>query len=731
MEKIKLKIAGMSCASCANTIERSIGKLEGVRLSTVNFANESGYFEIEELGLTALVKNEIVALGYTINEESDTDANPLSASSASLPKLYIALALSLAIFSLAMWPLMGWPSPRLNWLLQLLLATPVWIWIGGKFQKAALRFFTSGISSMNTLIGLGTSAAYVYSFFITVFPQTALELGLTAKVYFEAVGFIISFVYLGQYLESKAKKKAKEAIHLLLQMAPKIATVVRQNEEFAVKIAEINVGDTVRVRPGEKIAVDGIITRGTSSIDESMISGEPIPKTKQVQDAVFSGTINGESILEFRATKVGSDTFLSQIVQFVENAQNSKPPIQRYADKISSIFVPVVIAIAGLTFLYWFFVAESGGWGVAISNMIAVLVIACPCALGLATPTAVIVATGRASLKGILIGGGEIIEKAAHLQAIVFDKTGTLTEGKPAVIQVKMKVPDEMKFVQAVGSIEYYSEHPISKALVKWAKSKDPHLQLADPDTFEIIAGKGIQAELNDESYLIGSRQLMIDHHIDMHHFLGGEQPEEPSGTHVFVAINGTCLAQFYIGDKLKSDAQHIVQQLKKRDIETWLISGDNEQITRHVAQEVGVDHWHGSALPLEKSKLIKTIQAKGMRVAMLGDGINDAPALAQADLSLAMGTGTDVAMNTADVTIVKGDLSKVVDFLFLADQTLKIIKQNLFLSLIYNIICIPLAAGLLYPFTGWLLPPAFASIAMGLSSISVISNSLRIKRFI
>jgi Cu+-exporting ATPase len=450
-----------------------------------------------------------------------------------------------------------------------------------------------------------------------------------------------------------------------------------------------------------------------------MISGESVPVLKNPGDKIFAGTINSESVLDFVATKVGKDTFVAQIIDFVEKAQNSKPPIQRYADKISSIFVPVVIFLAILTFVVWFFWGPKPPWGFSISNMIAVLVIACPCALGLATPTAVVVSTGRASHKGILISGGEIIEKAEKIDTFIFDKTGTLTEGKPSVEKITyFKKVDESIFLSEIASIENFSEHPISKAIVNFAKEKE--LRLNEPQKFEIIPGRGVRGNISNKTFLIGSESMLREGGIEVSSL-------DFMGTKVFVAVDGILICQINLKDKIKSEAKNLIEELNKRGIESYLLSGDNLSVTQSVAEELGIIHFQANCLPLKKAEIVQELQKKGKKVAMLGDGVNDAPALSKADLSLAMGTGTDVAMNTADVTLVKGDLSKALEFFKISTNTMRIIRQNLFLSSIYNALCIPLAAGVFYPIFGWMFPPSLASLAMGLSSISVVTNSLRI----
>lgn len=726
---VTLKISGMSCASCAATIEKEVAKIEGVSSSAVNYAVESGKFEVNDKSLIDTIEKRIDELGYHASHGDEVDHDVRDKEDTKKIKsnfnlFVIAIILAVIIFLLEMGPLKGLPTPRSNWYLQLILALPIWGWIGFKFQKSLWSFIRTGRSDMNTLIGLGTTAAFLYSVFVTIFPTTSTSLGLTQRVYFEAVGFIISFVFLGQYFEDKAKRKTTQALNALFKLSAKNALVLRDGEFREISLSQVVRGDIIRVKAGEKFPVDGDITKGSSAIDEAMISGEPLPVKKSVSDKVFAGTINGDSAIEYKATKVGGDTFLAQIIQFVEDAQASKPAIQKYADRISSIFTPIVIVVAIITFTAWFFIGPEPIWGNSISNFIAVLVIACPCALGLATPTAVVVATGRASLKGLLIGGGEVIEKATDINTIVFDKTGTITVGKPTIIEA-LYDGDENDILTKLASIESFSEHPLAKAVIKLANDKG--LTLLEPDSFEVVKGKGIIAEVDDEEFLVGNKRLLDDHQIE----LSTKLISHKVGSTIFVSSKQKHIATLVVGDEIKASSKDAIEHFHKLGIETWMITGDNHAVAEAVAKELGIDHVLSEALPLDKAAQVEKLQAQGKKVAMIGDGVNDAPALAKANLSLAMGTGTDVAMNASDVTIVNGDLAKACDFIELSIGTMKIIKQNLFLSMIYNTILIPVAAGVLVVFGGPMMPPVLASVAMGLSSISVVSNSLRIRKLV
>ena len=726
MVDLKLKIDGMSCSACAFEIEKAVGKIDGVSDCSVNYALGSARIACESGDAAKKIEQKVSELGYSV-DNSVKGSNPALENDSqhgrpAARKFLLGFILSIIIFLLEMGPLRETFSKSTNWLFQFILATPVWLWIGLKFQKALIVFLRSGRSNMNTLIGIGTSAAYLYSSFLVVFSDYSLELGLTQKVYFEAVGFIISFVLLGQFFEEKAKRKTKDALNALFSLSAKDALKVSGDEVTMVKQADVMIGDILRVKPGASVPVDGIITKGRSNIDESMLSGESIPVAKNSGDAVYTGTLNFDGTFDYRVTKVGKDTFLAKIIDYVEMAQNAKPRIQRLADKVGEFFTPVVIAVALVTFFSWIILSEKVDIGMAISNFIAVLVIACPCALGLATPTAVVVATGRASLKGLLIGGGEVLEKADQIDTIVFDKTGTLTLGKPSVLDLATK---DVSTLGLVASIAQFSEHPLSKAVVNYAASE--RVSLSEPDSFEVFGGKGIHAELDGSSFLIGSEAFLNSRGVKISEKLS----VDGLGSMVFAARDEEHVATFLIGDEIKKEAAEVIERLHKLGVKTVMLTGDNSKLAEDVAKKLSIGQYFAEVLPLEKTEKIEELIKDGSKVAMVGDGVNDAPALALADLSFAMGTGTEAATTASDVTIVNGDIRKILDFLALANKTMRIIKQNLFLSFVYNISLVPIAAGVLVLFGGPLMPPVFASIAMALSSISVVSNSLRIRRFI
>lgn len=715
MKSFSLKISGMTCASCAAKIETATSKIDGVVSASVNYAMESAKFDVARADLVPVVESQIEKLGFQVVGSGKAESNV--AKENSLLLFLISIILSLLIFSFEMGPLKKTVSLSSNWLIQLCLAFPIWLFVGRKFLRAVVRYLTTLDSNMNTLIGIGTSSAFLYSSFITLFNQSSIEFGLSQKVYFEAVGFIISFVYLGQYFEDKAKKKTKEAVNSLFALSAKKAIMVGEDSQTSeVSVDELLPGDILRILPGAKIPVDGIIISGTSHVNESMITGEPIPVRKKSTDQVFGGTINDSGHFDYRVTKVGSDTFLSQIISYVENAQLAKPKIQKYADKISGYFTPVVIVVAILTLASWG-VASPDSWGDALSNFIAVLVIACPCALGLATPTAVVVATGRATRQGILVSGGDVLETASSVDVVLFDKTGTLTRGRPSIIG-SLGLKDQLSL--DVASIEQFSDHPLAKAIVK----KFGTDELKEPDLFETIKGKGIVAELSGVDYLIGSKRLLTDYGVVIDPAL------EPDlvGSYVYVAASNKHLATIVIGDEIRSEAQEVVKSLQQAGIETWMVTGDNQENADSVARKLGIDTVRAEVLPLDKSQIVDELTLANKKVVMLGDGINDAPALAKADVSIAMGTGTDVAIDASDVTLVGGDLRKLITFLSISKNGMSTIRQNLFLSMVYNTLLIPIAAGVLVPFGGPMMPPILASVAMGLSSISVVTNSLRIR---
>lgn len=714
------EVIGMSCASCVNSVEKAAKSLPGIFSARVNYASETARFEAKEEKTFQELENLLAKKGYQIIEIKSQSEQEDQGSE--MWRFAIAMTLSAGLFLLDMTPVGAMIDQGLNWKIQFMLTLPIWAWLGREFLWALWRFVRSLESNMNTLIGMGTSAAFLYSAFVTFFTSHADEWGLSVQVYYEAAGFIIAFVILGKVFEKKAKKKALKDMDSLLRLSAKSARVIDDRGEREIPLEEVEKGMWLRVRPGEKIPVDGQVVKGVSSVDESLLSGESLPVKKQEGDEVFAGTINGEGAIDFIAKKVGRDTFLAGIIDFVTKAQMGRPQIQRFVDQVSSIFVPTVVVIAVVTFIGWFFWGPSPEWGNALSSMIAVLVIACPCALGLATPTAVIVSTGRAAKNGLLIGGGEVIEKGSDLDVVVFDKTGTLTEGRPKV-QTFYRPNDsqmsEEKILRLVATVEAYSEHPLSRAIIQYCSEKGAAGSL--PEEFEMIAGKGIMASFEDHKIQIGSYNFIsevLDKEIEL--------PDHFIGTQVLVAVDGHFEAAFLLQDSLKKGAKETIESLQGQGVECWMISGDQQKIVEQVAKELNIQNFVYEALPAKKIEMIESFQKKGKRVAMVGDGVNDAPALAKANLSIAMGSGTDVAMDAADVVVTQSEILKVEEFFSLAKKSMKVIKQNLFLAFVYNTLCIPLAAGGYFLLTGSAFPPVFASIAMATSSISVVTNSLR-----
>jgi P-type Cu+ transporter len=591
---------------------------------------------------------------------------------------------------------------------------------------------------MNTLIAIGTGAAYLYStaatmapkFFITQTGEHSM-MKMDVPVYFEAASVIIALILLGKMLEAKATGRTSEAIRRLANLQAKTARVIREGNEIDVPIEQVVVGDFVIVRPGEKIPVDGVITGGTSAVDEAMLTGESIPVEKQIGDEVFGATINKTGSFKFKATKVGRDTVLQQIVKMVHDAQGSKAPIARMADVISGIFTPIVIAIAIATFVVWFAIApEETRLTTALVNFVSVLIIACPCALGLATPTAIMVGTGRGAENGMLIKGGDSLETAHKIQTVVLDKTGTITEGKPALTDIfAVEGISENELLKLVASAERASEHPLGEAIVRGAKEKN--IMLANATNFHAVAGQGIEARFDGHQLLIGNAKLMRDQNIKLDGWETRAAELTAQGkTLMYAAIDERLAGMLALADTIKPDSKAAVEALQKLGIEVVMITGDNRRAAEEVANHVGITRVLAEVLPQAKAAEVKRLQQENKIVAMVGDGINDAPALAQADVGIAIGSGTDVAIEASDITLIKGDLRGVVSAIALSKATIRTIKQNLFWAFIYNLIGIPIAAGLLYPLTGWTLSPVIASAAMSLSSVSVVTNSLRLRRF-
>ena len=737
-EKITIAIGGMTCAACVNRIEKGLSKIEGVIEAQVNLATERAtvLYHSEKAGKPEFRKT-VEALGYEIRgfEEEATADREAEARTREIRlqkrKFVVSAVLSAAIFlgSMPEW-FPWWPAILQNHFTLFVLTTPVQFWAGWQFYRGFWLALKHRTSDMNTLIAVGTSAAYIYSAVITFFPQWFRARGLGLGVYYDTSAMIITLILLGKLLEAIAKGKTSSAIKRLMGLQAKTARVIRSGQETDLPVDEVRRGDLVVIRPGEKIAVDGIVREGSSAVDESMLTGESIPVEKLPGDPVIGGTINKTGSFKFEATKVGKETALAQIIRLVEEAQGSKAPIQRLADRVASVFVPTVISIALVTFAVWMIFGPRPAFTLALLNFVAVLIIACPCALGLATPTAIMVGTGRGAENGILIKGGESLETIHRVNTILFDKTGTLTQGRPSVTDIVVgKEFKEEQVLRWAASAEKGSEHPLGEAIVRAAEEKG--LGLSPAEGFVAIPGQGIMAQIDGGPVLLGNLRLMEEKGISLNGLRGEmERLANEGKTPMVVAMNHSAAGIVAVADTLKPNSRGAVEALQQMGLEVILITGDNEKTGKAVAGQMGIKRVLAEVLPWEKSRQVKSLQEEGKVVAMVGDGINDAPALAQADVGIAIGTGTDVAMESSDITLITGDLRAVVSAIQLSKRTIRTIRQNLFWAFIYNVLGIPIAAGILYPFWGILLNPMIASAAMAMSSVSVVSNSLRLRRF-
>lgn len=719
----------MTCASCAISVESMLKSQVGVLNASVNYANAKLSIEyIPGLVQAKDLQKVVQSGGYDllVDETSSNDENLDKIQQEKFSKLkrktYWALALSTPVVVIGMF-FMNMPfANEIMWV----LSTPVVLWLGRDFFINAWKQAKHRSTNMDTLVALSTGVAYIFSVFNTLFPEFWHSRGIHPHVYFEAAAVIIAFILLGKLLEEKAKGNTSSAIKNLMGLQPKTVTIVnKEGNQTEISIEKVSIGNIILVKPGEKIAVDGTVSNGNSFVDESMLSGEPVPIEKNENDKVFAGTINQKGSFQFRAEKVGSETMLAQIIKMVQDAQGSKAPVQKLVDKIAGIFVPVVILIAIGAFIAWNVFGGDDAFTQGLLALVTVLVIACPCALGLATPTAIMVGVGKGAEKGILIKDAESLEIAKKITAVILDKTGTITEGKPIVMN-DFWTDENATFKQILHSIEKQSEHPLADAVVAHLKIQNS----VSIQNFESVTGKGAKAAFEGETYFIGNKRLIEEQKISIHQSVTekANQWSNEAKTVIWFANSERVLAVLAIADQIKSTSKKAIEELQKSGIEVYMLTGDNETTAKAVSQTVGIKHFKAEMLPEQKAAFVKELQAQKKIVAMVGDGINDSAALAQADLSIAMGKGSDIAMDVAKMTIISSDLSKIPDAIRLSKSAVRTIKQNLFWAFIYNLIGIPIAAGILYPINGFLLNPMIAGAAMALSSVSVVGNSLWLK---
>lgn len=719
----------MTCASCANSVESIIGAQTGVVSASVNFASATVLVEyLPNVIQQNEIRKAVQSIGYDLFIEEDaTDRDTLENLHAKKfdqlkRKTIFSSILTIPIVIIGMFFMQIPYANEIMWL----LSTPVILWFGKEFFINAWKQASHRSANMDTLVALSTGVAYLFSVFNTLYPEYWHHRGLHGHVYFEAAAVVIVFILLGKLLEEKAKGNTSTALKKLMGLQPKIVRIIQSDgQEKDIPLQNINIGDIILIKPGESIAVDGTLTKGNSYVDESMLSGEPVAVYKEEGQKVFAGNINQKGSFQFRAEKVGQETMLAQIIQMVQEAQGSKAPVQKLVDKIAGIFVPVVISIALLSFGLWWLLGGENGFTQGLMAMVTVLVIACPCALGLATPTAIMVGVGKGAQNGILIKDAESLELAKNINAIVLDKTGTITEGKPLVTEIAWENNDDST-KQILFSIEKQSEHPLADAVVNYFSK----LSLADVSDFQSITGKGVKATVSGQIHFVGNKKLLHENHVEISEKLLQTETSwgQNSKTIVWFANSTKALAVLAISDKIKPTSIEAITNLHQLGIEVYMLTGDNEATAKEIAKETGITQYKAEVLPQEKADFIKELQQKGKTVAMVGDGINDSTALAQSDVSIAMGKGSDIAMDVAKMTIISSDLNKIPKAIKLSKQTVATIRENLFWAFIYNIIGIPIAAGLLYPFNGFVLNPMIAGAAMALSSVSVVGNSLRLK---
>ena len=704
----------MTCASCSQVIEENVSKLIGVKSIQVNFATEKAELVLVENFEEQKFFELLNKLGYRAILPNKSNTNSLSFFDKTLFQSLLVLVSGVVSMMLAMGPMSKVFEHITNNFIQLSIASVVLFLFGKPYLMSVYNFIKTFHSNMNTLIGLGLLSAYGYSVGLMLMSPHA-------HVYFEGIPFILGFTIFGHFLEEKARTKAKSSLSALYKMQMKFASKVVDQKEINTAVVDLVNGDLIRIRPGDKISLDGKVIEGNSHCDESMISGESVALEKKSGDLVFAGSLNLEGSLLVEVTSELNSTFISDVVRFVEKAQMNKAPIQKYVDKIVHFFTPAIMIIAFVTFVTWLVLNPVDPTFQAFSHMISVLLIACPCALGLAVPMAVMLSTSEASQIGLLIGGGDVIERGSKISVVVFDKTGTLTEGKPQVESVISANAEKInEFYKIAASVAQYSNHPLAKAITQHLDSLN--IDKTDPDKFKNIPGMGVVALVNGKKILMGSREFLLENNIQVDQSL-------LNGSHVYFSEETAFLGLFTILDPIKKDAKKMIDQLKKLNIKMWMLSGDNENVARSVADELGITNIRANCKPVDKANFILELKKLGNQVAMIGDGINDAPALTVADLSMAMSSGSDIAVETSDVSLLEGKIENIPAFFTVSRRTMKIIKENLFLSFVYNILCIPLAAGVFYPHFHLSLNPMWASLAMGLSSFSVILSSLRLKK--
>jgi Cu2+-exporting ATPase len=731
--KKSFPVTGMTCAACASSVESILSHTDGVNKATVNFASNSVLVDYDASVSEEKLQNALREVGYDIIIDAE---DPAEAQQELQQKHYQDIKyrtiwsaiLTLPIFILGMF-FMQWEPGK--WV-SLVLTIPVLFWFGRSFFINAFKQARFAKANMDTLVALSTGMAFLFSVFNTLFPEFWLSRGIEPHVYYEAATVIITFISLGKLLEERAKSNTSSAIKKLMGLQPKTLKIIEDGEEKEIPISEVQVGQTILVRPGEKIPVDGEVSKGSSYVDESMITGEPVPVQKSKEAKVFAGTVNQKGSFQFTAEKVGGETLLSQIIKMVQEAQGSKAPVQKLVDKIAGIFVPIVLAISIITFIVWMFVGGDNAFSQALLTSVAVLVIACPCALGLATPTAIMVGIGKGAENNILIKDAESLELGHKVNAVILDKTGTITEGKPLVTDILWAESnkDIRKYELILLAIETQSEHPLAEAVVN--HFKEQNVQPTEIASFESITGMGVRAELeNGTQYFVGNHKLMVENDIQIDAALkeASEKLEDKAKTVIFFGDDTHVLSILAIADKIKQTSKKAIATLQDKGIEVYMLTGDNNKTASAVAKQVGITNYQGEVLPSDKAAFVEKLQADGKIVAMVGDGINDSHALAQADVSIAMGKGSDIAMDVAKMTLITSDLQSIPKALQLSKRTVLGIRQNLFWAFIYNIIGIPIAAGVLYPINGFLLDPMIAGAAMAFSSVSVVANSLRLKQ--